>query len=137
MNAFFTIEPVSPSDAQPVEYILVESDHYPATPSYQYLPPVPFHTLYLLGWGSLIVAAGASYYYARKSINERRVMQEARGQRPSEKLDWRSRIEQDEKPKAGLGPAAAAPSPAADAPSSVSATATAVDPRGSGNPAPS
>ncbi|OJT14276.1 hypothetical protein TRAPUB_9136 [Trametes pubescens] len=51
----------------------------------------------LLGWGSLIVAAGASYYYARKSINERRAVQEAQGQRPSEKLDWRSRIEQDEK----------------------------------------
>ncbi|KAI0716667.1 hypothetical protein C8Q76DRAFT_725144 [Earliella scabrosa] len=51
----------------------------------------------MLGWGSLIVAAGVSYYYARQSINERRALQEARGQRPSEKLDWRSRIEQQEK----------------------------------------
>ena len=41
----------------------------------------------MLGWGSLIVAAGVSYYYARQSINERRALQEARGQRPSEKLD--------------------------------------------------
>ncbi|KAI0828593.1 hypothetical protein BC628DRAFT_1363410 [Trametes gibbosa] len=75
----------------------------------------------LLGWGSLIVAAGASYYYARKSINERRVIQEARGQRPSEKLDWRSRIEQDEKQKVGLA-SAAGPSPA-DTPSPATTTA--------------
>ena len=41
----------------------------------------------LLGWGSLIAAAGVSYYYARQSINERRKAQEVAGARPSEKLD--------------------------------------------------
>ncbi|KAI0325940.1 hypothetical protein GY45DRAFT_1339801 [Cubamyces sp. BRFM 1775] len=60
----------------------------------------------LLGWGSLLVAAGTSYYYARKSINERRAQQEARGQRPSEKLDWRERIDREEK-KLDSGNAAA------------------------------
>ncbi|KAI0642723.1 hypothetical protein C8Q79DRAFT_1013384 [Trametes meyenii] len=83
----------------------------------------------LLGWGSLIVAAGASYWYARKSINERRALQEARGQRPPEKLDWRSRIEQQEK----QGPsnvAAAVPPPVP--PSVASGASTAVDARGSG-----
>ena len=43
-----------------------------------------------LGWGSLLAAAGVSYYYARRSINERRAMQEALGERPSEKLDCTS-----------------------------------------------
>ncbi|KAI0370489.1 hypothetical protein BV20DRAFT_1052259 [Pilatotrama ljubarskyi] len=75
----------------------------------------------LVGWGSLIVAAGASYWYARKSINARRAMQEAQGQRPSEKLDWRSKIEQEEKHKsAGSAPPRppSAASTAADARSS-------------------
>ncbi|KAI0356030.1 hypothetical protein OH77DRAFT_283930 [Trametes cingulata] len=76
----------------------------------------------LLGWGSLIVAAGASYWYARKSINARRAMQEAQGQRPSEKLDWRSKIELEEKHKSsGSAPAPAPPS----------ASSTAVDARSS------
>ncbi|KAH9922462.1 uncharacterized protein B0H18DRAFT_879312, partial [Fomitopsis serialis] len=39
------------------------------------------------GWGSLIAAAGVSYYYARQSINERRKAQDLTGARPSEKLD--------------------------------------------------
>ncbi|KAI0654386.1 hypothetical protein C8Q70DRAFT_937046 [Cubamyces menziesii] len=73
----------------------------------------------LLGWGSLLVAAGVSYYYARKSINERRALQEARGQRPSEKLDWRERIVREEK-KLASGNAAAP-----------SATSTAVEGRSS------
>ncbi|EPT00580.1 hypothetical protein FOMPIDRAFT_1162940 [Fomitopsis schrenkii] len=68
----------------------------------------------LLGWGSLIAAAGVSYYYARQSINERRKTQEAAGARPSEKLDWRARVAQHERnsaPAAGenSGPAASAP----------------------------
>ena len=46
--------------------------------------------LQLLGWGSLIAAAGVSYYYARQSINERRKAQEVAGARPSEKLDCES-----------------------------------------------
>ncbi|KAI0947909.1 hypothetical protein AcW1_009548 [Taiwanofungus camphoratus] len=49
------------------------------------------------GWGSLIVAAGVSYYFAKKNIDERRKLQEAAGARPSEKLDWRDRIAQQEK----------------------------------------
>ncbi|OBZ67331.1 hypothetical protein A0H81_12704 [Grifola frondosa] len=52
-----------------------------------------------LGWGTLIVAAGVSYYYARKDINERRQLQEAAGSRPADKLDWRSKIERENKPK--------------------------------------
>ncbi|KAI9065325.1 hypothetical protein FKP32DRAFT_1674962 [Trametes sanguinea] len=51
----------------------------------------------LLGWGALLVGAGGSYYAARKWINQRRAMQEARGERSSEKLDWRSKIEREEK----------------------------------------
>ena len=46
----------------------------------------------MLGWGSLIVAAGVSYYFAKRTINERRQMQEAAGKRPSEKLDCTSLI---------------------------------------------
>ncbi|KAI0729806.1 hypothetical protein C8Q72DRAFT_288780 [Fomitopsis betulina] len=57
----------------------------------------------LLGWGSLIAAAGVSYYYARQGINERRKTQEVAGARPSEKLDWRARIAQQQQnsPEAG------------------------------------
>ncbi|KAM5531600.1 hypothetical protein V8D89_014715 [Ganoderma adspersum] len=51
----------------------------------------------MLGWGSLVVAAGVSFYFAKKTIIERRQMQEVAGQRPSEKLDWRARIDQQEK----------------------------------------
>ena len=46
----------------------------------------------MLGWGSLVVAAGVSFYYAKKTINERRAMQESMGQRPSEKLDCASAV---------------------------------------------
>ncbi|KAI0763427.1 hypothetical protein BD413DRAFT_642846 [Trametes elegans] len=60
-----------------------------------------------LGWGCLLVAAGTSYYYARKSINERRAMQEALGQRSTEKLDWRAKIEREE--QGGRGEAGASP----------------------------
>ncbi|KAI0087357.1 hypothetical protein BDY19DRAFT_955316 [Irpex rosettiformis] len=49
----------------------------------------------VLGWGSLIAAAGVSYYFAKKSINERRAEQDAKGTRPKEKLDWKQKIEKD------------------------------------------
>ncbi|KAH8103069.1 hypothetical protein BXZ70DRAFT_1006235 [Cristinia sonorae] len=48
-----------------------------------------------LGWGSLVLAAGVSYMWARKGIDERRKEQEAAGTRSTEKLDWRARIERD------------------------------------------
>ena len=41
----------------------------------------------VLGWASLIAAAGVSYYFAKKGINERRAEQDAAGTRPTEKLD--------------------------------------------------
>lgn len=41
----------------------------------------------VLGWASLIAAAGVSYYFAKKSIDERRMEQYAAGTRPTEKLD--------------------------------------------------
>ena len=44
----------------------------------------------LLGCGSLVVAAGVSFFYAKKTIIERRQMQEVAGQRPSEKLECTS-----------------------------------------------
>ncbi|RPD75612.1 hypothetical protein L226DRAFT_560122 [Lentinus tigrinus ALCF2SS1-7] len=65
----------------------------------------------MLGWGSLVVAAGVSFYYAKKTINERRAVQESMGQRPSEKLDWRSRIEQQEKQTAAAQSSTSAPFP--------------------------
>ena len=47
-------------------------------------------TQQMLGWGSLVIAAGVSFYFAKRTIIERRQMQEAAGQRPSEKLDCTS-----------------------------------------------
>ncbi|KIP12088.1 hypothetical protein PHLGIDRAFT_124278 [Phlebiopsis gigantea 11061_1 CR5-6] len=47
----------------------------------------------VLGWGSLVAAAGVSYYFAKQTINERRAQQAADGSRPTEKLDWRQRVE--------------------------------------------
>ncbi|KAL4248556.1 hypothetical protein ABKN59_007844, partial [Abortiporus biennis] len=41
----------------------------------------------VLGWGSLIAAAGFSFYFAKKNIDERRRQQYATGTRPTEKLD--------------------------------------------------
>ncbi|KAH9836390.1 uncharacterized protein C8Q71DRAFT_81562 [Rhodofomes roseus] len=76
----------------------------------------------LIGWGSLIAAAGVSYYYARQNINERRKAQEFAGARPSEKLDWRARIaQQEQKAAAGEG-------------SSSTPAAGQVDPSKSGGP---
>ncbi|KZT23737.1 hypothetical protein NEOLEDRAFT_1179949 [Neolentinus lepideus HHB14362 ss-1] len=53
-----------------------------------------------VGWGSLVLAAGVSFYYAKKNIDERRREQAAEGARPTEKLDWQQRIalqEQEQK----------------------------------------
>ena len=44
----------------------------------------------MFGWGGLVVAAGMSFYYAKKTITERRQTHGAEGQRPSEKLDCTS-----------------------------------------------
>ncbi|TDL25181.1 hypothetical protein BD410DRAFT_837414 [Rickenella mellea] len=49
----------------------------------------------MLGWSALLVAAGAGYIMARKDINARRQVQEADGVRPSEKLDWKARVERE------------------------------------------
>ncbi|TFK49152.1 hypothetical protein OE88DRAFT_474774 [Heliocybe sulcata] len=54
-----------------------------------------------IGWGSLILGAGVSFYYAKKNINQRRMDQAAEGSRPTEKLDWQQRIalqEQEQQP---------------------------------------
>ncbi|KZT07127.1 uncharacterized protein LAESUDRAFT_725500 [Laetiporus sulphureus 93-53] len=51
----------------------------------------------VLGLGTLVAAAGVSYYFARKSIKERRKEHAARGQRPTEKLDRRARVAMEEK----------------------------------------
>ena len=40
-----------------------------------------------IGWGSLIVAAGVSYYWAKQGIDERRLQQAKAGSRPTDKLD--------------------------------------------------
>ena len=45
----------------------------------------------VLGWASLIAAAGVSYYYAKQGIDERRRQQDVAGTRPTEKLDCPSR----------------------------------------------
>jgi len=41
----------------------------------------------VLGWVSLITVAGVSFYFAKRSINERRRQQDFTGERPSAKLD--------------------------------------------------
>ncbi|KTW29978.1 uncharacterized protein T551_01922 [Pneumocystis jirovecii RU7] len=50
-----------------------------------------------LGWASLIATAGIGYYFAKKDINARRREQMAYGNIIQEKLDWKERIELDEK----------------------------------------
>ncbi|EPQ52166.1 hypothetical protein GLOTRDRAFT_140583 [Gloeophyllum trabeum ATCC 11539] len=49
-----------------------------------------------LGWGVLVLGAGASFYYAKKGIDARRRAQAVSGDRPVEKLDWQQRIAQQE-----------------------------------------
>ncbi|WWC89377.1 uncharacterized protein L201_004300 [Kwoniella dendrophila CBS 6074] len=46
------------------------------------------------GWGALIVAAGVSFYYAKKEIDARRKDATLRGNRPLEKLTWEEKIAQ-------------------------------------------
>jgi len=46
----------------------------------------------MLGWGSLIAAAGVSYYFARKEIDARRKMQREAGTRKTEKKEWYERL---------------------------------------------
>ncbi|ETW78020.1 hypothetical protein HETIRDRAFT_148735 [Heterobasidion irregulare TC 32-1] len=50
----------------------------------------------VLGWGSLVVGAGVSFYYAKKSINERRRQQDVDGSRPTAKLSWKERVALEE-----------------------------------------
>ncbi|GJE94858.1 hypothetical protein PsYK624_110340 [Phanerochaete sordida] len=88
-----------------------------------------------LGWGSLVAAAGISYYFAKKGINERREQQAKEGTRPTEKLDWRQRIEapspQDAPDVAGAGASTASQSTVgAKIDSSGGAAGAAGDPRG-------
>ncbi|KAH9979732.1 hypothetical protein BJV74DRAFT_119417 [Russula compacta] len=49
----------------------------------------------VLGWVSLIVVSGVSFYFAKQSINERRRQQDITGERPSARLDWRERVARD------------------------------------------
>lgn len=55
-------------------------------------PRATFTTISLqaLGWGTLVVAAGVSYIFAKKGIDERREKQKSEGSRPTEKLDCTS-----------------------------------------------
>ncbi|WWC94132.1 hypothetical protein V866_000971 [Kwoniella sp. B9012] len=48
------------------------------------------------GWGALIVAAGVSFYYAKKEIDARRKDATLRGNRPLEKLSWEEKIAQQQ-----------------------------------------
>ncbi|KAL6306404.1 hypothetical protein BKA93DRAFT_774523 [Sparassis latifolia] len=79
----------------------------------EYTTVPPIRTTLLL-WGSLIVAAGVSYYYAKQHINERRKSQEVTGVRPSGKLDWRARVAQEERQAAQLTTVPAGTREAAD-----------------------
>lgn len=47
----------------------------------------------VLGWGALIVGAGVSYYFARRTIDDRRDQQAAQGIRPPDIKDWKQRIQ--------------------------------------------
>ncbi|KIR55816.1 hypothetical protein I315_01698 [Cryptococcus gattii Ru294] len=48
------------------------------------------------GWGALIVAAGVSFYYAKKEIDSRRKEAQIKGTRPMEKLSWEERIAREQ-----------------------------------------
>ncbi|RHZ61372.1 hypothetical protein Glove_348g34 [Diversispora epigaea] len=49
----------------------------------------------LIGWLGLIAAGGTAYYLAKKDIDARRRAQEAAKTRPTEKLEWWQKIEQE------------------------------------------
>ncbi|WVQ72402.1 hypothetical protein IAR50_001954 [Cryptococcus sp. DSM 104548] len=48
------------------------------------------------GWGVLVVAAGVSFYWAKKEIDGRRRDAQLKGTRSLEKLTWEERIAKDE-----------------------------------------
>ncbi|KIO25396.1 hypothetical protein M407DRAFT_244104 [Tulasnella calospora MUT 4182] len=48
----------------------------------------------MIGWASLIAAAGVSYYYAKQEIDARRKLQRELGLRGTEKKEWYERLEQ-------------------------------------------
>ncbi|CAI2167504.1 17536_t:CDS:2 [Funneliformis geosporum] len=49
----------------------------------------------IIGWVALLAAGGGAYYYAKKDIDARRRAQELAKTRPTEKLEWWQRIEQE------------------------------------------
>ncbi|CDZ96315.1 hypothetical protein [Phaffia rhodozyma] len=58
-----------------------------------------------LGWGVLLVAASASYYYAKSDIDARRLDQQRKGLRQTQVLTWEERLKLDEQAAAaGLPP---------------------------------
>ncbi|CAG8510441.1 8595_t:CDS:2 [Funneliformis mosseae] len=48
----------------------------------------------IIGWVALLAAGGGAYYYAKKDIDARRRAQELAKTRPTEKLEWWQKIEQ-------------------------------------------
>ncbi|GAA95465.1 uncharacterized protein L969DRAFT_85142 [Mixia osmundae IAM 14324] len=51
----------------------------------------------MLGWGSLCVAAGVAYYWAKGDINERRREQFKAGTRNDDRREWYDRLDDKEK----------------------------------------
>ncbi|KAF8503897.1 hypothetical protein BU17DRAFT_101646 [Hysterangium stoloniferum] len=50
----------------------------------------------VIGWGVLVLGAGVSYYFAKRSINDRRMDQARAGTRPPEIKDWKQRIQTEQ-----------------------------------------
>ncbi|KAG8855289.1 hypothetical protein FRB96_007087 [Tulasnella sp. 330] len=46
----------------------------------------------MIGWASLLVAAGGSYILAKREIESRRKMQREAGKRDTEKKEWYDRL---------------------------------------------
>jgi len=53
-----------------------------------------------LGWGTLMVAGGTAYYFAKKDINAYRREQELKGNRGTEFLEWWQIVDRNEATKA-------------------------------------
>jgi len=53
-----------------------------------------------LGWGTLMVAGGTAYYFAKKDINAYRREQELKGTRGTEFLEWWQIVDRDQASKA-------------------------------------
>jgi len=51
----------------------------------------------VLGWGVLVLGAGVSYYFAKRAINDRRMDQAKAGTRPPEIMDWKQRIQVEQR----------------------------------------